>query len=548
MKVETFGPRRVKKPVFRKLSVSCRPNSVPTSRVWRNRPVCAATIEIGLVEDVLPGARVVVGRDRDRRARRVHRAREDVLVELVVVPVAETIAQRHPRPEPVLEARRQQVHRRVRRALVRVAEERARVGLDRPALERRDAAIGDALVVEELVAAAQRRGRAEAHGHGRIDAIALEVDAVAIRVGLFIERRPAHGHGLVHAPAEVGGEPPVVPRAELERRFPRQPPVRLAGDAVEHAADAAAPEDHGVRPLEGFDPLDVVDVAEVLDVVADAVDEEVGGRAVAAQDRRVAVALALREADARHVAGHVGHARHALVGDEGTRHDAHGLGHVAQRRRRPGGGGHHWHRVAGPGAFNGDRLVDPRDLEGEVRGRLRPVHQREAPRRLDEALGVDPDDVGAGRGGDLERPLRVRGDRRGDAGPQRHHRDLGTADGAAAGVDDAAAQHGAGRRGLDGPIRGRAAGLGHAQLDQETENDTRETATHTTLRACVARCGVLTMRRRTRQRAAVAKENGLPRPSRSIGARRCCRTGGPCRFGRRARCEDENDLISRRPV
>ena len=44
MKVATFGPRPVKKPVFRKLSVSCRPNSVPTSRVWPNRPVCAATI------------------------------------------------------------------------------------------------------------------------------------------------------------------------------------------------------------------------------------------------------------------------------------------------------------------------------------------------------------------------------------------------------------------------------------------------------------------------------------------------------------------------
>ena len=75
-----------------------------------------------------------------------------------------------------------------------------------------------------------------------------------------------------------------------------------------HAANAATAEDHGVRTLERLDALDVVEVAEVLDVVADAIDEEVRCRAVAAQDRRVAIAFALREADARHVAGHVGHA------------------------------------------------------------------------------------------------------------------------------------------------------------------------------------------------------------------------------------------------
>ena len=79
-------------------------------------------------------------------------------------------------------------------------------------------------------------------------------------------------------------------------------PVRLPGDAVDDAAGAAAAEDHRVRALERLDAVDVVEVAEVLDVVAHAVDEEVGGRAVAAEDRRVAVALALRHADARHVA------------------------------------------------------------------------------------------------------------------------------------------------------------------------------------------------------------------------------------------------------
>ncbi len=111
-------------------------------------------------------------------------------------------------------------------------------------------------------------------------------------------------------------------------------PIGLARRAVDHAAHAAAPENHRVGPLDGLDPLDVVQVAEVLDVVADAVDEEVGGRAVAAQNRRVAIALALADAHARHVADDVGHALHALVGNHRLRDDRDRLGHVPERRQR----------------------------------------------------------------------------------------------------------------------------------------------------------------------------------------------------------------------
>jgi U3 small nucleolar RNA-associated protein 14 len=44
--------------------------------------------------------------------------------------------------------------------------------------------------------------------------------------------------------------------------------------------------------LEHLDPLDVVEVAEILNVVAHPVDEEVGGGVVAAQRDLVAVAFA----------------------------------------------------------------------------------------------------------------------------------------------------------------------------------------------------------------------------------------------------------------
>src|SRR3546814_14109249 len=72
-------------------------------------------------------------------------------------------------------------------------------------------------------------------------------------------------------------------------------PVGLGSHAINHAADSATAKDHRVRTFEHLHPLDIVEIAELLGVVADAVDEEIGRRAVAPEDRRVAIAFALRE-------------------------------------------------------------------------------------------------------------------------------------------------------------------------------------------------------------------------------------------------------------
>src|SRR3546814_6411101 len=90
-------------------------------------------------------------------------------------------------------------------------------------------------------------------------------------------------------------------------------PVGLLGHPVDHAAGTAAPEDHAVGALERLDPLDVIEVAEVLQVVADAIDKEVRCRTVAAKDRRIAVAFALGDADARDIAHDIAGALHPLV-------------------------------------------------------------------------------------------------------------------------------------------------------------------------------------------------------------------------------------------
>jgi len=60
----------------------------------------------------------------------------------------------------------------------------------------------------------------------------------------------------------------------------------------------AAAEYHRVRPLERLDPIDVVQIAKVLNIVPHAVDEEVGRRAVAAHDDLIAVVFALMHRDA----------------------------------------------------------------------------------------------------------------------------------------------------------------------------------------------------------------------------------------------------------
>ena len=111
----------------------------------------------------------------------------------------------------------------------------------------------------------------------------------------------------------------------------------MFGDAVDDAAGAAAAEDHAAGTLEGFEALDVVEIAVVLDVVAEAIDEVVAGGAVAAEDDRVAVALALGGADTRDVADGVADAGDGDVIEQTPGEDADGLRGVDERGVGAGG-------------------------------------------------------------------------------------------------------------------------------------------------------------------------------------------------------------------
>ena len=93
-------------------------------------------------------------------------------------------------------------------------------------------------------------------------------------------------------------------------------PVGFLERAVDETAAGAATEGQRARPLQHLDALGVVEIAEDLHVVAEAVDEEIGARIDAANDEFVAIAFALMDGDAGNVARDIGDALEALVLDE----------------------------------------------------------------------------------------------------------------------------------------------------------------------------------------------------------------------------------------
>src|SRR6185312_5690390 len=121
--------------------------------------------------------------------------------------------------------------------------------------------------------------------------------------------------------ADVHGGALLIERASLQRQLANGLPLRLFGHAIQHAAAPTPAKEQGVRALERLHAFDVVQVAENLGVIANAVHEKVGGRAIAAYDDLIAVAFALGDTHARDVANDVTHALHRLIVDERSGHD-----------------------------------------------------------------------------------------------------------------------------------------------------------------------------------------------------------------------------------
>ena len=205
------------------------------------------------------------------------------------------------------------------------------------------------------------RGR---KGQRRADAVSLEVDVVPEAVGVLIHAVQAK-RDVRGGPAEVGRESSVSVAAALKHDLADGLEDGVLGDAVDHAAAPAAPEDHRVGPFQRFNTIEVVEVAVVLHVVPDAVDEEICRRALAANNQLIAVVLALVGHDPRHIADNVGHAGHQLVAHQLLRDDRDRLGHVAEGGWRLGGAGDRRDAVAARSGGHRNAVLDPGDLERE---------------------------------------------------------------------------------------------------------------------------------------------------------------------------------------
>ena len=121
-------------------------------------------------------------------------------------------------------------------------------------------------------------------GQGGVEPVALQLDRVAEAVGVLVHAVQAEGDLVVQRLVEVAREALVAVGAALQGDLAQGLEAGLLGHPVHDPAAASAPEHHGVRALQGFDAIEVVEVAVVLHVVAHAVQEEVGGGAVAADD------------------------------------------------------------------------------------------------------------------------------------------------------------------------------------------------------------------------------------------------------------------------
>ena len=300
--------------------------------------------EIDLREGVRAIGRASVGRDRHRAIGGGNgTAREDVVVRLRVVADGDHRAERERIAPRVVDHRpeRGDVDRTARR--VRVSEEGGHVPAPRPAVERRDPAIDGAVIDETLTLYFDGGARADRHPGHRCDATAADRHRLPEGGALFVDGVEAPREALPHRPAEIAREARLA--EPIARDVERTDATAVGGlhHAIDRAPPGAAPEGEGRGALDDIDALHVVEVAKVLEIVAEAVDEEVGRGDVAAEDGGVSVPFPLRHRDARDVADELAESGDGLIVDDVAGQEDDRLRGLHQGGRgaaeRPGGSG-----------------------------------------------------------------------------------------------------------------------------------------------------------------------------------------------------------------
>ena len=287
--------------------------------------------EVGLADQISAIVAAVVGAEIDRAGRADRAAGEDVRVEFVIIRDLRAVAQQQVVAELLFDPQAGDLDVGIGDAVGGIAEEGAVIAFERAAACRRNAAIGGAAVVEIFVGEVDAGVLSRLPAERRVDAVALQLGEIAEAVAMLPHAVHAQAERARQGHIVVGGEAGAAFAVVAEDELAVVLEAGALGDAVDDPAAAAAAEDHRVGAFEYLDPVEIVEVAEILGVVAQAVDEEIGGGVVAAQGQLVAIGLAGAGRRAGNEHQEVGDRAQRLVLDLRFGHDRDRLGHVAQR-------------------------------------------------------------------------------------------------------------------------------------------------------------------------------------------------------------------------
>ncbi len=285
--------------------------------------------EICLAEKVLATRSIVVGRKVHERAFRIGGARNKVLIEPVIVAIARAIVYKQIAKSPV-ERGGKKIYVRPHAAIVRIPVISRNGDIGRSALKRRDAAVGSSPVTKEFVSKGNGRVVVGVKRDGWIDSQPFEIYKVAKAVRVFIDAVAADGEPFAECLADVHGRALIAEGTALEDDLAKAVEARGFCHTIYNSAASAATKDHCVRPAQHFEPLQIVKVAIILNIISNAVDIEIGARTLPADYHLIAVILALMGRNARQISDRIANAGYLLVGDLLAHEKRYRLGHIAE--------------------------------------------------------------------------------------------------------------------------------------------------------------------------------------------------------------------------
>ena len=296
-------------------------------------------VHVGLAEQIVAAGGIDIGLHTDAAVGSQRRDGKDVGVDLVVIGPARAVTQGKAVGQAVIGSQRQRIDIHTAAIERRIAHEEIARDRRRPASLRGDAAIGRAIIRGMFIAQHQIAATAQIKAERGVHCPARQAIEITVIAGFFIKAIEAGGDAGGQRLVEIGGDAPAAPC--IDRGIGGNQlggKIGRLGDAVDDAAATTAPEDHGVGTAQDFQPIQIVEIAEILDVVAHTIDEEIGGAVVAAQHDLIAIAFALCADSTRHEAQRLLHGQNRLIVQPLFGEHGDGLRYIEQRRVGAGGG------------------------------------------------------------------------------------------------------------------------------------------------------------------------------------------------------------------